>query len=200
MKSFDWNGTLAEAQQGSVRARDQLFSALLENCRRILHYRMRGASDSDKNDVLQTTMLTVTEKFDSIRDNPQYFALSVLQNKLHHYYRSIKVKHSRFADSPQSSLERGEEFFDKNEPAAEVDLLAQAEAGDLHKRIQVALRQLSPFCRELFLALLQGWNVDDAWARCFEYEPKLSRGTFNKRVFDCRRRLRALTGSEVGNG
>jgi hypothetical protein len=55
-----------------------------------------------------------------------------------------------------------------------------------------AIDKLNPFCRAVFKGIIEGLPISEIWGSIRQIDPKLSRSAFDKRIFDCRRKLRLL--------
>ena len=71
------------------------------------------------------------------------------------------------------------------------------ETSELVQRIRQAIHKLSPICQALFLAMLEGRNINEVWELAVATDSRLTRSTFDKRLFDCRKRLRAIVGENI---
>ena len=72
------------------------------------------------------------------------------------------------------------------------DFTQEIENKELNDKIRIAIKKMSTFCKTFFLAVLEDQPISEIWD-CFQQaEPDLSRSTFDKRIFDCRKRLRFL--------
>lgn len=142
----------------------------------------------DLDDILQNTLLVVAEKLDQPDMNPPRFALTVLRNKIGDALRA------HAAGRRMQSMDAHREADDRPSLpgfAAEVPDPGEAiDRGMLAARIREAIKKLSKFCQGFFLSALEGRDVGEFWELALQTEPKLKRSAFDKRVFDCRQRLR----------
>jgi DNA-directed RNA polymerase specialized sigma24 family protein len=195
MDNPDYNGMLEKSKRGDSGARELLFHLLQVRLRSILKYRLRGWATDELDDILQDTLTVMAERLMEIESNPQLFALAILRNKI----GSRLLRHRRrihLTIDPTGS--RGDD--DTDDGPSDVVVIANSddpfeemqdiETADLLRR---ALRQLSPLCQTLFVALLENRSVSETWDLFRTTEATLSRSTFDKRLFDCRRKLRQLT-------
>jgi RNA polymerase sigma factor (sigma-70 family) len=189
----DYNSLLLLSRAGDTRAREQLFSALQVRLRTILKYRLRGWSEEELDDVLQDTLLVVVEKLDQVESNPDYFALNVLRNKIGNRI----IRHRRHLqvslDPTGSNDEREEEGSVIDALASPDDNVAVLESDATAEVIRCAIGRLSPLCQALFTALLENLSVAETWDLFHATQQNLQRSAFDKRLFDCRRKLRRLT-------
>jgi DNA-directed RNA polymerase specialized sigma24 family protein len=142
------------------------------------------------------TLALVVERIATIESNPHLYALQILRNKIGDHLRT----RSRRLEQTLNVTDSDE--FEKAGTAGEA-ILADPEATSFQTRIETleiverirqAIHKLSPICQALFLALLEGRTINEVWELTESTEPKLSRSTFDKRLFDCRKRLRTLVG------
>jgi DNA-directed RNA polymerase specialized sigma24 family protein len=191
----DWNSLLQKAKNGGDVAQNALCRALEVRLHPILQSRLWGWPKEDHEDILQNTLIVVIEKINQIDSNPHYFALNVLRNKIGdalrgrqgHRETGLDLGYNDDSSGQESRAEHSMAFADP-----EQDIAGQAELGDFTQRIRNALRQLSKFCQAFFLAMLEDRSVGEVWELFSSREPKLTRSAFDKRVFDCRKRMRQL--------
>ena len=143
----------------------------------------------DRDDILQNTLLVVAEKLDQPDLNPPRFALTVLRNKIGDALRAHQAGGRRM----QSMDARNE---DDDRPHVPGFAAENPDPGDtidherLTARIRDAIKKLSKFCQAFFLAAMEGREVGEVWELAIQLEPNLKRSAFDKRIFDCRQRLR----------
>jgi len=189
----DFNELLRASRSGDPAARERLFGHLQVRLRAILKYRLRGWPVEELEDILQDALLVVSEKLDQVESNPHYFALDVLRKKIGGSL-SRRRRRVNLSIDPTGGEERDESRADASPaalPSIEMDLTA-LESSDTAQAIQKAIRQLSPLCQALFTALLESRSVAETWELFSLTETGLRRSTFDKRLFDCRRKLRRL--------
>ncbi|MDD5087483.1 MAG: sigma factor [bacterium] len=87
----DWNGLLSQAQKSNCKAREELCRQLRERLLSVAQFRLRGLDRTVHEEVVQEAMLTVVEKLEGISENPHYFALVVLRNKIGDLLRRRKL-------------------------------------------------------------------------------------------------------------
>lgn len=190
----DFDKLLRACKSGDPAARERLFGLLQVRLRSILKYRLRGWPVEELEDILQDALLVVAEKLDQVESNPHYYALDVLRKKIG---SSISRRHRRINLSidPTGGNEDQDDSGAVASPAMlpshEIDMTA-LESADTAEVIRKAIGQLSPLCQALFTALLEKRSVAETWELFGMAESGLRRSTFDKRVFDCRRKLRRL--------
>jgi DNA-directed RNA polymerase specialized sigma24 family protein len=195
MENPDYNDLLEKCKCGDAGARERLFYVLQVRLRSILKYRLRGWATDELDDILQDTLTVMAERLMLIESNPQLFALAILRNKI----GSRLLRHRRrihLTIDPTGS--RGDDDTDNGPSDVAViaspdDSSAEMQDNETADLLRRALRQLSPLCQTLFVALLENRSVAETWDLFRTTEVTLSRSTFDKRLFDCRRKLRQLT-------
>lgn len=191
LSHLDWNELLQRSKDGDHTLRERLFSELWVRLRAVAQYRLRGWDAADLDDVVQNALLVVHEKLQDIAENPHHFALNVLRNKIGDALRAraggrtVTIREERGDDEDFSSLQLA---------APDPDLDAAIDRHQLMRRIVEVLPKLSKFCQAFFLASLEGQSVGEVWDLALAGEPTLKRSAFDKRLFDCRMRLRQLLG------
>jgi DNA-directed RNA polymerase specialized sigma24 family protein len=189
----DYTALLQQCRRGDPTAREKLFRHLEVRLRTILKYRLRGWSTDDLDDVLQDTLLVVSEKLDQVETHPDFFALNVLRNKIGNCIIRRRRRVFLSLNSTGSTSENEDDNPDQVTAVANPeDDFAVVEDADTAATIKKAIGQLSPLCQALFTALLDSVSVADTWDFFQQTESGLQRATFDKRLFDCRRRLRRL--------
>jgi DNA-directed RNA polymerase specialized sigma24 family protein len=189
----DYNELLTRSKAGNAGARERLFRELQVRLRSILKYRLRGWAAEDIEDVLQDTLVVVSEKLNELESNPDYFALSVLRNKI----GNVISRHRRRLEQSIDPTDY-EDADDRGSRKAGLvisnsqDDFRAVEDADVAQAIRVAVRQLSQICQALFTALLEQRTVAETWELFQAAETGLNRSAFDKRLFDCRRKLRRL--------
>jgi DNA-directed RNA polymerase specialized sigma24 family protein len=189
----DYNALFRACKSGDTAARESLFRHLQVRLRSILKYRLRGWPVEELDDILQDTMLVVTEKLDQVESNPHYYALDVLRKKIG---SSISRRRRRvnLSIDPTGGEEREDDGTAGGAvvlPGEEMDL-TMLESAEIAAAIRRAIHHLSPLCQALFAALIENRSIAETWDLFSATESGLRRSTFDKRVFDCRRKLRRL--------
>ena len=200
-KSLDnnWNSLLNSSKAGLDADRDRLFELLLVRLVTICQYRLRGWPSEEIEDIVQDSLAIVFEKLATVNDNPHYFALAVLENRIGGVLRQ-KRRRTMISLNPTGTLGEQDDVqgADMQLPSESYDeMLDHLHESDLSDKLLRALRKLSPLCQAIFLALLKYRAVAEVWEEYQEREPKLSRNAFDKRLFDCRKKLRELTGGQL---
>ena len=195
----DFNELLRSCKSGDAAARERLFRHLQVRLRSVLKYRLRGWPVEELEDILQDAMLVVTEKLDQVESNPHYFALDVLRKKIggsiSRHRRRVNLSIDPTGGEEERDDNRGAPS-PANLPSHEMDL-AGMESADVAEAIRRAIHHLSPLCQALFTALLENRSVAETWELFSTTETGLRRSTFDKRLFDCRRKLRRLLAGSI---
>jgi DNA-directed RNA polymerase specialized sigma24 family protein len=190
----DVNSLLINSKRGDSAAREELFRHLHVRLRMILKYRLRGWPAEDLDDVLQDTLTVVAERLLEIEAYPDIFALHVLRNKIGN---RISVRRRRTYVSLHPT---GGDDLDAQSDAA-VSGLSRAAPAELEhdpainetaEAVRRAVHLLSPLCQALIVALLERRSVSETWEYFYDADHSLKRSTYDKRLFDCRRKLRQL--------
>ncbi len=188
-----WDDLLGRCKAGQTQARDDLCRELAVRLRLILQYRLWGWSRQDLEDIVQECLVTILQKLDRIESSPQKYACEVLRNKVGDALRrrqsgTVPLRSDTALGSDPA--ERG--FVPAIHPEEAEGFVARFEARDRVERVQRAIMQLSAFCRLFFLGILEERSVQELWLFFQQIEPGLQRSAFDKRIFDCRRKLRRL--------
>lgn len=182
---LNWDELLKKAQQRDQLSQTALFEQLMVTLQPIVQYRLRGWSREDQADILQNTLITVFRKLDSVESNPHKYAARILRNKIGDAYRG---KH------PGQEVSIDTEFIKDavSQYRQDDSLQSTIDHRDLVKSIKKAIKGLSTFCQTFFLGTLEQKDRDEIFTVLQAMEPSLSRGTFRKRIFECRQKLKAL--------
>ncbi len=191
----DWNDLLLRSKQGNLEAQDELLSSLAVTLRPMLQCRLRGRPKEDLEDALQDTLLTFSQKIDKIDSDPHRYAAVILRNKIGDYYRRQKSALKISIDTEPESMAPGlrreiEEVMSRHGPG--VFIQPKLEKEEQIKKIKAAIKSLSQFCKTFFLGILEDYDRDHLFELLCVSEPSLSRGTYRKRIFDCRQKLKTL--------
>ena len=195
----DWNALLNGCQRGDILSRERLFLELRVRLLTVTQYRLRGVPKEVTEDLVQNTLILVTERLSSIESNPQLYALQILRNKIGDYLRSRtrRTEQTLSATGFEENDDGGEhQDVTLADPDAEA-FQTRIEGAEIVQKIRRAVGKLTPICQALFAALLEERSVSEVWELAQTLEPKLMRSTFDKRLFDCRKRLRVLVGNAV---
>ncbi len=192
--TIDYNDSLRKCKSGNVGAREDLFRHLRVRLLSILKYRLRGWPTEEIEDILQDTMTVLAEKLDQVESNPDLFALDILRNKIGNRVnrRRRRIEVSLHPTDSSDDREKGRDFDSATSLIASDTDLAGMESEDIAEAIRHAIWKLSPLCQALFAALLDNRSVADTWELMQHTEQGLPRSTFDKRLFDCRKKLRKL--------
>jgi len=184
-----WNELLWRAQKGEQQDQNKLFEALSVTLRPFLESRLRGWSREDRDDVLQETLITIGVKLKKIQTNPHKYGIIVLRNKIGRALRNPPHKRMVSADDdddPLSGTLKQAIELSLSHGGSGNDLLDDLAKRDEIERIQAAVEKLPAFCRTFFLGILNGRDGKERWNLFKTLNPGLKRGTYRKRVFDCR--------------
>lgn len=135
-----------------------------------------------------------------VESNPHKYAFAILRNKIGDAQRSHQKRRENPLQVDQrhdSSLEVPLNKLVINPTGAEDDALAELERKDLTDHVREAIKKLPLFCRTFFLAILEGRSIKELWRLSKELEPGLRRSAFDKRIFDCRRKLKELMEDQI---
>jgi DNA-directed RNA polymerase specialized sigma24 family protein len=194
-ETVDWNDLLAKAKSGVPGADDQLCKELEVRLRSVIQYRLWGWSKEDLDDIIQNTLVVFCEKINQIDSNPHYFALNIMRNKVgdalrsHKSGREVSLEPGEANDGLSGIPTPIETISDDDERS---DFTQEIENKELNEKIRLAIKKMSTFCKTFFLAVLEDQPISEIWDCFRQAERDLSRSTFDKRIFDCRKRLRFL--------
>ncbi|MFH1863060.1 MAG: hypothetical protein ABH878_09660 [bacterium] len=187
IQGIDWNDLLRRIKEGDSKAKNLLLAELQVRLRPILKYRLWGHPEEDVDDLLQDILTILSVKINYIHSNPDKYALKILRNVVGNaYQRWRKQKNiSSLCDSAQMADEKKTHSGQK---AAEIadkdDFKILIETKDLADYIRTAIKQLPTFCQTLFLAILEGRQINELWRYSKKLEPDLKRSAFDKRIHD----------------
>jgi len=197
---IDWNDLLAKAQKGDVSAQNELIRNLDVRLRPVAKYRLVGWRHEEVEDLLQDTLTTVFEKIQQIDSNPDHFALQVLRNKIGNAYqrwqrrKNVVYRIESQQDNGEASP-MGERTV--SQLKSEDNFAENIEARDMVDYVTTAIKLLPKFCQTVFLGLLSKRTIQVIWRHFQEHEPDLSRNAFDKRIYDCRKKLTELVEGQV---
>jgi RNA polymerase sigma factor (sigma-70 family) len=196
---IDYNQLLQELKSGNSAAREQLFEQLNVRLRSILKYRLRGWPIEELDDILQDTMLVLADKLDQVESNPDLFALTVLRNKIGNYISLHRRRVEISVDPTDCNSEKGESetVILSEKQSGNDDQLNRLVSSEIATTIRQAIRKLTPLCQALFAALFENLSVAETWELLHSVEKNLQRSAFDKRLFDCRSKLRKLLAGAV---
>jgi RNA polymerase sigma factor (sigma-70 family) len=190
-----WNNLLKETQNGDLNAREELFRKLEVRLRPFAQFRLQGWSVQDIDDIVQDALTVFTEKVNDIKSNPHDYAIIILRNKIgdalgeRRRRKNISIQSGEEKESDRSGSINEQTFIVDgrgNDPAARL------EDRDMVDHIYNTIKNLPDFCRTIFLGLLEGKTVQEFWQFFKGLEPDLKRSAFDKRIYDCRRKLKDL--------
>lgn len=198
----DWNILLRDAQKGNLEAQNLLCEKLRVRLRPVLKCRLQGWSVEDRQDIMQDTLTVFLERLESIDSNPHMYTFKILRNKIGNALQSRQK-------TIEVPIRTDEEKNPEEEKAAVGKTLSTGETENdildkLDRKIAIedilrAIAKLSDFCRIFIMGMLEGKSIEDVWKHFQVIEPGLQRNTFDKRTFDCRRRVRKLAYYKINN-
>lgn len=194
----DWNALLDACRRDDRHAREELFSLLRVRLLTVAQYRLRGTSSELLEDLVHGTLTLIVERIATIESNPHLYALQILRNKIGDHLRASgrrleqSLSPTDWDDAEESGNTSSVTLADPDATSFE----HRVETSEIVERIRRAIHKLSPICQALFVALLEGRTINEVWELAESTNSRLSRSTFDKRLFDCRKRLRALVGTE----
>ena len=193
MDSFvNWNELLSQAQDGNYTARDRLCELLHARLLTVVQFRLRGLDKNVREDLVQEAMVTIIEKLDAIKENPHYFALIVLRNKIGDFLRHQKASAARIQNGGDCDNQEIIDTAYHHSRENGTDIEDDIQFRDLVVHIAKAINMLPPFCRAYFQAALSGFSVGEILQMLMKNEPNLSRSNFDSRVHRCRKKLMVL--------
>ncbi len=192
----DYRELLALAKQADECARNMLCTHIRSHLWPILCLQLSGWQRHELEDILQSTLLTFCERLHKISDSPLSYAYMIMRNKIGNALHP-PVSPGRL---PQEGLAYVSEKRECASLEAAADESADPEVRAVHaetvERLVRALATLQSFCRIVFAGLVTGHSLKEIWDDLRRANPNLKRGTFDKRVFACRRRLREMISGE----
>lgn len=195
VNSLDWDVLLKRTKAGDQQSQTALFKKLEVTLWRIIQYRLRGWSSAVQADILQNTLITFYRKLDSLESNPHKYAATILRNKIGDAYREKQSGRMVSIDANFEGMPKGLQHDIEvavSQYGQSASLQTQIDHRDLIRIIKKAIKKLSIFCQTFFLGTLEEKDRDEIFQVLQTMEPSLSRGTFRKRVFECRQKLKAL--------
>lgn len=197
-EAIDWDGLLKRAQDGDEESRNNLCGKIKVRLGPILQYRLWGWSPEELEDILQDTLIVFLQKLDQIESNPHFYALEILRHKIGDALRIHKRGITQGSYEGYVPIEEVPvEALPGNTAEAGGGFTHELEAKDLADYIRKVIKKLSLFCQTFFLTILEDQTIGEVWQLSQEMEPNLHRSTFDKRVFDCRRKLRQLVKDQI---
>lgn len=199
IKDDELERLLQRAKQGNQSCLDRLCSEIRVRLAGIVKYRLRSWSQEDREDLVQSTLLTFYEKIQTVERTPVAFALWIMRLKIGNKLQEVRFKREHSLN--EISYEAG---YPGDPPNAEIGFVADSNESpeelciqnERMERILRILPALSEFCRALIAGLVEGFQVTELWARFSRLEPQLNRNAFYKRIHDCRQKTLSLLGGE----
>lgn len=192
-----WSELLRGAQAGQTLAREELCRELTVRLRQVVKHRVWDWPRQDQEDLVQDCLVTFLQKLDQVNSSPQGYACEILRYKIGNALqrKSAYVHIQTDKQNDSNALNAAPALTQRPEDTD--GFVTEIERRDSTKRIADAIERLPDFCRNLFLGLLQEKSVLELWTFFRSREPELQRSAFDKRIFDCRRRLRLLIGDSI---
>jgi DNA-directed RNA polymerase specialized sigma24 family protein len=190
-----WDELLSRAKTKDRQALNELIIQLTVTLRPILQSRLRGWSHEDKQDVMQETLVTFTQKLAEVKSNPHHFAAAILRHKIGDAMRRQRRGHADFVTLDDNSIApdmRRQIELCLSQYGPGTTFVRRLEDAELLKHVIRALEELSDFCQTFFLGLMEQVDREELFQLLRRMDPSLRRGTFRKRIFDCRQRLKLL--------
>lgn len=184
------------AQGGNQAALNELCRELEVRLGAIVKHKIWWWPKEDQDDVLQVTLTLFVEKLHQINENPCAYAVQILS-----YHIGNEIQKRRRRQGQIVGIEtngREDDYSGSAAPSAQRYLASDddpARATESREQFEIVVRaidKLRPFCRTVFKGMIEELTLSELWEAVKEAEPGLSRPTFDKRIFDCRKRLRHL--------
>jgi DNA-directed RNA polymerase specialized sigma24 family protein len=191
----DWNDLLHRTQHGDRQAQNNLFTRLAVTLRPILQCRLRGWSKQEQDDVLQETLMTFAQKLPGLGSNPHYYACGILRHKIGDALRARRAHTNLSLDDsqhPSAPALQSEIQMILTQNSSEDEVTVQVENDEYLELISRAVKRLSQFCQAFFLGLLEHREIAEIWSDLHRLHSDLKPGTFRKRIFDCRMKLKEI--------
>lgn len=194
-KQSDWITLLEGVKAGDKTSQTQFYTDLAVTLLPIVQSRLRGWSSVTHQDVLQETLITVSQKLKDINTQPHHFAAGILRNKIGDLLRSGKRRKTVSIDQHEVNGDQPLQFaieqaLQQSSPSE--NPLSRLESKDHLNFVVRSIKRLSTFCRQVFTSILKGEEISEIWEELKQTEPELKNSTFRKRIFDCRMRMKQL--------
>ncbi len=194
----DWNSLLNNAKAGNDSDRNRLLEQLHKRLIEIGRSRLRGWPIEEIEDIVQDSLVVFLSKIEAVNDNPHHFAHVVLLNKIGGLLRQRK-RRTMISLNPTGAVSEQEETKQELQLPSESydEMLDHMRGSEIAEKLRIALKQLSPLCQAVFLALLNLGSVAEVWSEYQDRTPRITRSAFDKRISDCRKKLRLLTEGQL---
>ncbi len=196
MKNSEYFELVSRAKMGDLDAMNTLSVALTERLRVVVKHRVWAWPAEEQADLVQTSLSIFLGKLHEIRGSPAAFAIQILANQIgNELQRKRRRTGLAIINDPGQStpLESGLMSLSNSAELASAD---NADRGlESREQLQLIIRtidQLKPFCRVVFKGMIEDRSIGDIWEAVLKAEPALSRSAFDKRIYECRKRLRDL--------
>jgi DNA-directed RNA polymerase specialized sigma24 family protein len=192
---------LKRAKSGDQTGMDELCGVVRVRLMGLVRFKVRGWSREDHEDLVQETLAILIRDLHKIENNPLAYAHAILQKRVWNEMDRARRTREVSLDDRTSETDAGQSGASANERLLHdhsADVADEVERRIRVERVWLAVQSLShDFCRPLLTAIMEGYEIGELWERFRKLEPGLTRNTFYKRVFDCRRRLWAVLGGSV---
>jgi DNA-directed RNA polymerase specialized sigma24 family protein len=196
-ENIPWNDWLGQAHAGQISARECLCRELTVRLRVVAQYRLWGWPQADRDDVVQDCLTTFLQKMEQVTSNPHLYAGEILRHKIGDALRRKTIRVPLETDCSEDGDSHLATFNPALNPEDGDGFAARTESRDRMARVQEAIKHLSSFCRTFFLGVMEEQSVQELWGFFKELEPDLQRSAFDKRIFDCRRKLKQLVSDTI---
>jgi RNA polymerase sigma-70 factor (ECF subfamily) len=138
---------VVKAQQGNVKAFEQLFDRFQKQVYRMVFYRTRSQQDAE--DLTQEIFIRAYKKISSLKEVDRFrtWLFSIAYNRIRDFYRKKRIQHFfSLSDLDEDALERYSSQ-DRENPGPIQNLIKQ----DFWKQVEKFLGRLSKMEKEVFL-------------------------------------------------
>lgn len=197
----DIEALLSRAKSGDEAGLDELCGIVRVRLLGLVRFKVRGWSREDHEDLVQETLTIFVRDLPKIEHSPLTYAHAILQKRIWNELDKAR-RHREVSLDARSSSDGGGDSADAFGGRLLGDDSVNV-ADDVERKLQLervwrAIQSLHhEFCKPLLTALMEGYEIGELWERFHKLDPRLSRNTFYKRVFDCRKRLWAILGGAL---
>jgi RNA polymerase sigma factor (sigma-70 family) len=184
------------AQGGDQAALNELCHELNVRLGPIVKHKIWWWPKEDQDDVLQATLTLFIEKLPEILENPCGYAVQILSNQIGNEIQKRRRRQGNIVRI--ETTEREDDYKGGGAQSSERYLASDdnpartMESREEFEIVVRAINRLTPFCRMVFKGMIEELSPGEIWEAVERTEPSLTRATFYKRIFDCRKRLRQL--------
>lgn len=192
MDAIQLTDLLNKAKSGNREATEDFCRVIQVRLAEIAKHKVWWLPQEDREDLVQSAIITILEKLATIDTNPAAFALQVFRNLTGNLIQarnrrknvSIKDDVTRTDSTDPADLESGVILSGESDPESSYHARLELQS------VVAAFEKLSDFCRLFFKGVIANYSVGELFETAVRREPNLSRSAFDKRVFDCRKKLR----------